>query len=133
MSTISNYLQLKVMPSSLEMSATVVISGAVSLATADAVTVATSIAPADEEQGSSPSGSFIESLVSGENMAADAGPGMTPTTPTSTTSAPGQCTLLVFYLDWCPFTAKAAAHFNAIGRLYPQLNILAIDAYTVYG
>lgn len=61
------------------------------------------------------------------------GSSQAPATNQSTgTQLPGQCTVIVFYLDWCPFSAKAAAHFNALGRLFPQLNILAIEAYSVY-
>lgn len=39
------------------------------------------------------------------------------------------CTLVMFYYKWCPFSAKYAKHYNALGRVYPQFNVLAIDAY----
>jgi hypothetical protein len=43
------------------------------------------------------------------------------------------CSIILFYYPWCIFSAKAAPHFNAIGRLFPGLNVLALDAYTNNG
>jgi hypothetical protein len=40
-----------------------------------------------------------------------------------------QCVVVIFYYKWCPFSAKSAKHFNALGRIYPQFYVLAIDAY----
>lgn len=120
-STIGDYLQLKVMPS-LEMGASVVIGGGLG---------DSAIASFQTTAVSSGNGAINESTTTSSGDASS--DSSSPSTPSSTTSAPGQCTVLIFYLDWCPFTAKAAAHFNALGRLYPQLHILAIDAYTVYG
>lgn len=42
---------------------------------------------------------------------------------------PGNCTIVMFYAPWCPFSAKAAPHFNALPRVYPPLKVVAIDAY----
>ncbi|KAI2799584.1 Txndc15p, partial [Blomia tropicalis] len=51
---------------------------------------------------------------------------------TSSLLKPGLCTAVIFYLEWCPFSAEAAPHFNALGRLFPQMRIIAIDAYSLY-
>jgi thiol-disulfide isomerase/thioredoxin len=40
-----------------------------------------------------------------------------------------RCALVLFFYPWCPFSAKTAPHFNALGRIYPQLHVLALDAY----
>lgn len=39
----------------------------------------------------------------------------------------GLCTLVFFYAKWCPFSAKAAAKVNALGRMFPSLPVVAID------
>jgi len=44
-----------------------------------------------------------------------------------------QCSLVLFYYPWCTFSAKAAPHFNAIGRLFPGIHVLALDAYSNNG
>lgn len=41
---------------------------------------------------------------------------------------PAVCSLVLFYASWCPFSAKAAPHYNALARLYPDLVLLAVDA-----
>ncbi|KAK6171202.1 hypothetical protein SNE40_019441 [Patella caerulea] len=38
------------------------------------------------------------------------------------------CVLIMFYAPWCPFCAKTAAQFNAVGRAFKQLDVLAVDA-----
>ena len=43
------------------------------------------------------------------------------------------CSIVLFYYPWCIFSAEAAPHFNAIGRLFPGLHVLALDAYTNNG
>lgn len=40
-----------------------------------------------------------------------------------------ECTIVMFYYKWCVFSSAAAPHYNALGRLYPQFNVLAVDAY----
>jgi thiol-disulfide isomerase/thioredoxin len=30
--------------------------------------------------------------------------------------------------EWCPFSAKAAPHFNALPRAYPPIRVAAIDS-----
>jgi thiol-disulfide isomerase/thioredoxin len=35
----------------------------------------------------------------------------------------------MFFKTSCVFSMKAAPHYNALARLYPQLNVLAIDAH----
>lgn len=42
-------------------------------------------------------------------------------------AVPGNCTLVMFYTTWCPFSAKAAPHYNALPRAYPPLTVVAID------
>lgn len=123
-STIGDYLQLKVMPS-LEMGASVVIGGGLDTPSFDTTTTASN----GNASNDSSKAAAASDDVSGDSSATSS----SQPSSASATSGPGQCTVLIFYLDWCPFSAKAAAAFNALGRLYPQLNILAIDAYTVYG
>ena len=43
------------------------------------------------------------------------------------------CALVLFYYPWCIFSAKAAPAFNAIGRIFPQIRVLALDAYADTG
>lgn len=38
------------------------------------------------------------------------------------------CALVLFYAPWCVFSAKAAPHFNALARVFPQLDVFAINA-----
>ncbi|ESO84016.1 hypothetical protein LOTGIDRAFT_96321, partial [Lottia gigantea] len=38
------------------------------------------------------------------------------------------CILIMFYAPWCKFCARTAAQFNALGRAFIQLDILAVDA-----
>ena len=43
-------------------------------------------------------------------------------------TTPAVCSLVLFYASWCPFSAKAAPHYNALARLFPDLVLLAVDA-----
>lgn len=37
------------------------------------------------------------------------------------------CVLVMFYAPWCHFCAATAPHYNAVGRAFPQLDVLAVD------
>ena len=39
------------------------------------------------------------------------------------------CAVVLFFTQYCPFCAKLAPLYNALGRVYNKLPILAIDAY----
>lgn len=39
------------------------------------------------------------------------------------------CAIVLFYTNYCPFSAKLAPLYNALGRVYDNLPVLAIDAY----
>ena len=39
------------------------------------------------------------------------------------------CAVVLFYTQYCPFCAKLAPLYNALGRVYNNLPILAVDAY----
>lgn len=39
----------------------------------------------------------------------------------------GECALVMFYSPWCPFSVKAAPHFNALPRLFPHFSFYALD------
>jgi len=43
-------------------------------------------------------------------------------------SNPANCSVVMFYANWCPFSARAAPHFNALPRAYPPLRVAAIDS-----
>ncbi|XP_077999746.1 thioredoxin domain-containing protein 15-like [Glandiceps talaboti] len=45
-----------------------------------------------------------------------------------TNSTEGPCSIVLFYAPWCRFSANVAPHVNALGRAYPTLHVLAIDA-----
>lgn len=51
----------------------------------------------------------------------------------ATSNATKRCTIVLFYYPWCIFSSKAAPHFNALGRLYPQIHVMALDAYASNG
>lgn len=53
-------------------------------------------------------------------------------TETESKETSGTCAVLIFYYNWCRFSAAAAPKFNAIGRLFPQIYIIAIEAYYYY-
>ncbi|GAB1608525.1 thioredoxin domain-containing protein 15-like [Argonauta hians] len=38
------------------------------------------------------------------------------------------CILVFFYAPWCHFSAQASASYNTLGRAFPQLDIIAVDA-----
>lgn len=39
------------------------------------------------------------------------------------------CAVVLFYTEYCPFCAKLAPLYNALGRVYNNLPVLAVDAY----
>jgi hypothetical protein len=39
------------------------------------------------------------------------------------------CALVLFYAANCPFSSKAAATFNALGRIYHTFPVLAVDVH----
>lgn len=39
-----------------------------------------------------------------------------------------ECSLVLFYTGWCPFSASLAPHFNALPRAFPSMHFLALDA-----
>lgn len=39
-----------------------------------------------------------------------------------------ECILVFFYAPWCHFSALAASSYNTLGRAFPQLDIMAVDA-----
>jgi thiol-disulfide isomerase/thioredoxin len=45
-----------------------------------------------------------------------------------TRSTPSNCSIVLFYAHWCPFSAKAAPHFNALPLAFPHLRVAAIDS-----
>ncbi|XP_022110789.1 uncharacterized protein LOC110990193 [Acanthaster planci] len=52
-----------------------------------------------------------------------------PSQDNSSSVLGGYCAFVMFYAPWCKFSAKAAPAFNAIGRAFPDLEVLAIDAF----
>ncbi|KAG1656511.1 Thioredoxin domain-containing protein 15 [Nymphon striatum] len=38
------------------------------------------------------------------------------------------CVLVLFYASWCSFSSAIAPHYNALGRIFPQLDVFAIDS-----
>ena len=48
------------------------------------------------------------------------------TNVTNRTTA-AQCSLAFFYASWCPFSARAAPHFNGLARHFPDMKMYAID------
>ena len=42
-------------------------------------------------------------------------------------TTPAQCSLAFFYASWCPFSARAAPHFNGLARHFPDMKMYAID------
>ena len=42
-------------------------------------------------------------------------------------SSPAQCALGFFYASWCPFSAAAAPHFSALPRVFPDMDMFAVD------
>ena len=43
-------------------------------------------------------------------------------------STPGECSLVIFYAPWCPFSAMAAPNFNGLARLFPDVALYAVDS-----
>ena len=48
---------------------------------------------------------------------------------TSTDNQSDACAVVLFYTPYCPFCAKLAPLYNALGRVFSSLPVLAIDAY----
>ncbi|CAL8129564.1 unnamed protein product [Orchesella dallaii] len=46
-----------------------------------------------------------------------------------TRSTPSNCTVVFFYTYWCPWSAKAAPHFNALPRAFRNIRFAAVDSY----
>uniref|UniRef100_A0A1B6E4C2 Thioredoxin domain-containing protein n=2 Tax=Clastoptera arizonana TaxID=38151 RepID=A0A1B6E4C2_9HEMI len=42
----------------------------------------------------------------------------------------GECLMLLFYANTCPFSCMAAPHFNALPRAFPSVKMAAINAFT---
>ena len=42
-------------------------------------------------------------------------------------SKPNDCLVVMFYVPWCPFSARLAPHYNALPRAFKQLDIVAFD------
>lgn len=42
-------------------------------------------------------------------------------------SQQNECFVVLFYVPWCPFSAKLAPYFNALPRAIPHLDFLAFD------
>jgi len=40
----------------------------------------------------------------------------------------GICSLVLFFAPWCVFCAQTAPYYNAVPRVFPQIQVLAIDA-----
>lgn len=38
------------------------------------------------------------------------------------------CAVVLFFAPWCTFCARVGPHFNALARVFPQLDVYAIDA-----
>lgn len=45
-----------------------------------------------------------------------------------TNESSSDCVLVMFFAPWCHFSAQTAPHYNALGRAYPNLDVLAVDA-----
>ena len=43
-------------------------------------------------------------------------------------STPAECSLVIFYAPWCPFSAMAAPNFNGLARLFPDISMYAVDS-----
>uniref|UniRef100_A0A3Q4H428 Thioredoxin domain containing 15 n=1 Tax=Neolamprologus brichardi TaxID=32507 RepID=A0A3Q4H428_NEOBR len=39
-----------------------------------------------------------------------------------------ECSVVLFFTAWCQFSANLAPHFNALPRVFPNMNFLALDA-----
>ena len=42
-------------------------------------------------------------------------------------TTPAVCAAVMFYATWCPFSATAAPHFNALARMFPDIHMIAAD------
>ena len=41
------------------------------------------------------------------------------------------CQTLLLYAPWCVFSARLAPHYHALSKLFPDLEVLAINAVTL--
>ena len=48
-------------------------------------------------------------------------------------SEPTYCFLVLFYVPWCPFSARLAPIYNALPRAFLNLDILAFDVSSSFG
>jgi len=51
-----------------------------------------------------------------------------PSPSVTSKDTPGNCVVVLFYSNNCPFSTLAAPHFNAIARYYPHIRFVAINA-----
>ena len=49
-----------------------------------------------------------------------------PNVTNRTTEA--ECSLVLFYASWCPFSAAAAPQYNGLARLFPDISMYAVDS-----
>ena len=47
----------------------------------------------------------------------------------STNTTEGHCVFVMFYAPWCKFSVASAPHFNAIGRAFADIDVIAVDAF----
>ena len=47
----------------------------------------------------------------------------------STNTTEGHCVFVMFYAPWCKFSTASAPHFNAIGRAFADIDVIAVDAF----
>ena len=48
-------------------------------------------------------------------------------------SEPNECFLVLFYVPWCPFSARLAPIYNALPRAFLNLDVLAFDVSSSFG
>lgn len=46
---------------------------------------------------------------------------------------PGNCALVLFYTKTCPISASVAPHYNAVSKLFPDIQMGAIDSFRFHG
>ncbi|XP_035214364.1 thioredoxin domain-containing protein 15-like [Stegodyphus dumicola] len=49
-------------------------------------------------------------------------------TPATTNTSAGECVAVLFYSAQCIFSARMAPHFNALPRVFPDIQFYAVDA-----
>ena len=50
---------------------------------------------------------------------------------TKVASGSAACQILLLFAPWCPFSVRLAPHYNALGRIFPNLEAVAINAVTL--